>query len=130
MLCSISGSKTERPEVLLVDAGYWHNVQMKAIEDRGSRFKLRLTAICEGKRPGWNRGFYQQMRDKLTSDHGRKLYAQRKITIEPVLGQIKHNRGVDRFVRKGRAAARSEWRLLTAIHNLLKLDSHSIANPA
>jgi len=70
------------------------------------------------------------MRDKLTSDRGRELYAQRNITIEPVFGQIKYNRHIDRFVRKGRAAAQSEWRLVTATHNLLKLHSHWIANTA
>jgi hypothetical protein len=30
------------------------------------------------------------MRKKLLTDHGRKLYAKRKITVEPVYGQIKY----------------------------------------
>jgi hypothetical protein len=70
------------------------------------------------------------MREKLISERGRKLYAQRKITIEPVFGQIKYNRRIDRFMRRARAAARSEWRLAAATHNLLKLHSHWIAKPA
>jgi transposase len=122
---------TEQPEVLLADAGYWHTLQMQAIEDRGIEVLAPPDGnMREGKRPGWNRSLYQQMRDKLTSDRGRELYAQRKITIEPVFGQIKHNRRVDRFMRRGRAAAQSEWRLVTATHNLLKLHSHSLANTA
>ena len=84
----------------------------------------------EGKRPGWEHGLYEQMREKLTSERGRKLYAQRKISVEPVYGQIKYNRHIDRFMRRGRAAAQSEWRLVTATHNLLKLHSHWIANTA
>ena len=84
----------------------------------------------EGKRPGWDNGLYEQMREKLITERGRKLYDQRKITIEPVFGQIKYNRRIDRFMRRGRAAARSEWRLVTATHNLLKLHTHWIANPA
>ena len=87
-------------------------------------------AAREGKRPGWETGLYQQMRDKLATDRGRELYRQRKITIEPVFGQIKYNRHIDQFIRRGRAAARSEWRLVTATHNLLKLHSHWIANTA
>ena len=47
---------------------------------------------------------------------GRQLYAKRKITVEPVYGQIKYNRHIDRFMRRGRAAAQSEWRLVTAFH--------------
>jgi hypothetical protein len=47
--------------------------------------------------------------------------------IEPVFAQIKANRRIDRFKRRGRAAARSEWRLIAATHNLLKLYRHSLA---
>ncbi len=84
----------------------------------------------EGNRPGWENGLYERMRRKLTSERGRKLYAQRKISVEPVYGQIKYNRRIDRLMRRGRAAAQSEWRLVTATHNLLKLHSHWIANTA
>jgi Transposase DDE domain len=47
--------------------------------------------------------------------------------VEPVFGQIKANRGANRFLRRGRAAVRSEWRLLTMTHNLLKLHQHHLA---
>jgi hypothetical protein len=42
-------------------------------------------------------------------------------------GHTKHNRGMDRFHRRGRSAARTEWRLITATHNLTKLHSHTLA---
>ena len=45
--------------------------------------------------------------------------------IEPVFGQTKFNRRIDRFHRRDRHAARTEWRLITATHNLLKLYRHS-----
>jgi Transposase DDE domain len=54
------------------------------------------------------------------------LYSKRK-HIEPVFGQIKGNRRIDRFQRRGRAGVRSEWRLIAASHNLLKLHDHWIA---
>jgi hypothetical protein len=41
--------------------------------------------------------------------------------IEPVFGDTKFNRKIDRFQRRGRAACRSEWRLIMATHNLRKL---------
>jgi hypothetical protein len=67
------------------------------------------------------------MRRVLASDHGTELYRQRQSTVEPVFGQIKANRGADRFLRRGRSAVRSEWRLLTATHNLVKLHRHQLA---
>ena len=60
------------------------------------------------------------MRRVLAGEHGKALYAQRKQTIEPVFGQTKHNRRADRFQRRGLTACRSEWRIITATHNLLK----------
>jgi transposase len=121
----------EIPEVVLADAGYWHTAQMQAIEQQGIGVLAPPDGnMRAGKRPGWEHERYERMREKLTSERGRKLYAQRKVTIEPVFGQIKYNRHIDRFMRRGRAAARSEWRLITATHNLLKLHSHRIATPA
>ncbi len=116
---------SEVPEVVLADAGYWHHPQMQAISERGIEVLVPPDGnMREGKRRGWEDGVYQAMRDKLNTDRGRELYAQRKITIEPVFGQIKYNRQIDRFMRRGRSAALSEWRLVTATHNLLKLHTH------
>jgi len=39
---------------------------------------------------------------------------------------MKFNRGMGRFQRRGRSACRSEWRLIAATHNLLKLHRHEI----
>jgi hypothetical protein len=122
---------TEQPEAVLADAGYWHAAQMQAIQDRGIEVLVPPDGnMREGKRPGWENGLYELMRRKLSTDRGRELYAQRKITVEPIYGQIKHNRRIDRCMRRGRAAAQSEWRLVAATHNMLKLHSHWIANTA
>jgi hypothetical protein len=40
---------------------------------------------------------------------------------------MKFNRRMGRFQRRGRSACRSEWRLIAATHNLLKLHRHQIA---
>jgi hypothetical protein len=122
---------TERPEVVLADASYWPTAQMQPIQDRGIEVLAPPDGnLCQGKRPGWENGLYELMRRKLCTDLGRTIYALRKITIEPGFGQIKHNRRIDRFMRRGRAAAQSEWRLAAATHNLIKLHSHWVANTA
>ena len=122
---------TESPGVVVADAGYWNTGHIQAINQRGVEVLIPPDgAMREGKRPGWEDGPYDAMRDKLSSEEGRKLYAKRKITIEPVYGQIKYNRGITEFMRRGRAAVQSEWRLVAATHNLLKLHSHWIASTA
>ena len=103
----------------------------KSIAERGIEVLVPPDGTMrDGIRPGWEHGFFDVMRQQAATDHGRQLYAKRKITVEPVYGQIKYNRRIDRFMRRGRAAAQSEWRLVTATHNLLKLHSHWIANTA
>jgi Transposase DDE domain len=41
---------------------------------------------------------YAFMRRVLSTDHGKALYRKRHATIEPVFGQMKFNRRLDRFV--------------------------------
>lgn len=121
----------EQPEAVVGDAGYWHTRQIQAIADRGIEVLVPPDgAMREGNRPGWEDGLYEHMRAKLKTAHGRTLYALRKITIEPVFGQIKYNRRVDHFMRRGRAAVQSELRLVAATHNMLKLHNHWIATTA
>ncbi len=87
------------------------------------------SGLRESPRPGWEGGYYAFMRRVLSTELGRSLYSKRKHSIEPVFGQIKGNRRIDRFQRRGRPAVRSEWRLIAASHNLLKLHNHWIAPP-
>jgi transposase len=119
---------TEIPGVLLADAGYWHQRQMERIVDQGIPVLIPPDASKRrGARRGWDGGLYAFMRRVLVTEHGGGLYRQRQPMIEPVFGQTKHNRGLDRFHRRGRAAVRTEWRLITATHNLLKLHRHTLA---
>jgi DDE family transposase len=116
------------PEVVLADAGYWHQRQMQQIAGEGIPVLVPPDAgLRRGERPGWTGGMYSFMRHVLATPHGHDLYRQRQITIEPVFGQIKFNRAIKRFHRRGRTACRSEWRLIAATHNLLKLHNHRLA---
>jgi transposase len=119
---------TTVPQVVLADAGYWPHVQMDAIVAAGMQVLIPPDAgKRKGTRPGWDGGLYAFMRRVLATDHGGGLYAKRQGMIEPVFADTKFNRRCDRFQRRGRSAARSEWRLIAATHNLLKLWRHTTA---
>jgi transposase len=116
----------DRPGVVLADAGYWSNRHLDALRERGivpivapdtTRDKPRKTRLG---------GPYDFMRRVLATDPGGALYSKRQWMVEPVFAQIKTNRRIDRFKRRGLAAAQSEWRLITATHNLLKLHRHAL----
>src|SRR3954469_21657881 len=119
---------TETPDVVLADAGYWKNDAIEAIVAQGIQI---LVAPDADRRKAPGRGprgaLYASPRRVLATDSGKELYLRRQGIVEPVFGQVKSNRGANRFLRCGRSAVRSEWRLLTATHNLLKLHHHQFA---
>ena len=45
---------------------------------------------------------------KLGSGQGKVCYAKRKLTVEPVFGQLKEQQGARRFLRRGLAACEAE----------------------
>src|SRR3954454_12368022 len=118
----------ENLDVVLADAGYWHRVQMQRLMADGLQVLIPPDANKRhGERPGWRGGLYAFMRRVLAGEGGGELYARRQVMVEPVFANAKFNRRCDRFLRRGRSACRSEWRLITATHNLLKLWKHSTA---
>jgi transposase len=122
---------TDQPSVILADAGYWHGEQIDRLMGEGVQVLVPPDADKRrGTRPGWNGGRYAFMRNVLDTPAASELYAQRQRMIERVFADTKFNRRADRFLRRGRAAARSEWRLITATGNLLKLWRHTIAPAA
>jgi Transposase DDE domain len=121
----------DSPGVVIADAGYWHTRQMENVVCRGIQVLIPPdSGLRESARPGWDGGLYAFMRRVLSTDQGKALYRKRHATIEPVFGQMKFNRRLDRFLRRGRSAVRSEWRLFGASHNLLKLHNHRTAAAA
>lgn len=118
---------TDRPEVVLADAGYWSNDHIDALRERGM---IPIVAPDTTRnRPRRTRlgGPYDFMRRVIATERGGALYSKRMPMVEPVFAQIKANRRIDRLKRRGRAAARSEWRLIAATHNLLKLYRSGLA---
>jgi transposase len=119
---------SDPPQVVVADAGYWHHEQMDSLAGGGIQVLIPPDAgKRKGARPGWQGGRYEWMRRVLSTELGQRLYRTRSQTVEPMFGHTKHNRGMSRFHRRGRSAARTEWRLIAATHNLTKLHSHTLA---
>jgi transposase len=118
---------SERPGILLADAGYWSAEQIDRVRHTTT---IPLVAVDADSRAGPRSdrrgGPYEFMRRVLRTPTGAALYRKRQWMTEPVFADIKFNRRAGRFRRRGLGAVRSEWRLLTATHNLLKLHRHHL----
>jgi transposase len=118
----------DRPEVVLADAGYWSAPDIRKLTGQGMTVLVPPDAHARAApNPSRKGGLYDEMRKRLDDEQGRALYRRRQTVIEPVFGQTKFNRRAERFRRRGLAACRAEWRLITATHNLLKLFTASPA---
>ena len=69
------------------------------------------------------------MRARLRTDAGRRAYARRKQTVEPVFGQIKERQGLRRFLLRGLAKVTGEWVLWCLTHNLRRIMQALRATP-
>jgi hypothetical protein len=63
----------------------------------------------------------ERMERLLRTRKGKKAYAKRKETVEPVFGQIKEARRFRQFLLRGLDKVKGEWQLICLTHNLLKL---------
>jgi transposase len=78
----------------------------------------------DGGRPKRPRGptratrLRHEMESRLVRPTGRSLYKQRKTIIEPVFGDIKTNRRITRFLRRGHDRVKTEWHWILTGHNL------------
>ena len=62
-----------------------------------------------------------RMRDKMSTEEGKKVYSLRKITAEPVYGNIKENFGFRGFLLRGLEKVKIEFNLVCIAHNLQKI---------
>jgi transposase len=120
---------SDHPRVALADTQYWNEEHMdEVIANQHVQVLIPPeSGLRDEPRPGWTGGRYDWMRAVLKGEVGQQLYRKRSAMIEPVFGHTKHNRSVTRFLRRGRSAIRTEWRLLMTTHNLAKLHHHHLA---
>jgi transposase len=120
------------PATITADAGYWDTTSLK--DPAMSGIEMLIAPDSKPHIPGKplppNAPRSQEafrMREVLATDEGKARYALRQTTVEPVFGQIKETRGIRRFRLRGLLNVASEWKLICATHNLLKLFRYRIA---
>lgn len=66
------------------------------------------------------------MREKVTSEEGKRIYGRRAASVEPVFGIIKSAMGLRQFLLRGVAKVRIEWDLACLGYNMRRLWSLSV----
>ncbi|MFM7674938.1 MAG: transposase [Synechococcus sp.] len=122
------------PEALIADAGYCSTANLEACEDRRLNDYISTSRQLHGQKPRPSRGRAPRDLDargrrgrKLRSVTGQAIYALRKTVVEPVFGQIKGARGLNRFRLRGLEQVNGEWAVMASTHIILKLFRASVA---
>jgi transposase len=63
----------------------------------------------------------QQMIAKIDTPEAREIYGQRLAIVEPVFGNIRSQKRLDRFTLRGRIKINIQWMLYCMVHNIEKL---------
>lgn len=87
--------------------------------------KTRQVAFLQGKRGGPSET--DKMKVKIDSDTGRHMITRRFATVEPVFGNLRGNKQLNRFTLRGRAKVDGQWKLYCLVHNIEKLAHHGYA---
>ena len=88
--------------------------------------KTRQVCFFRGKADKDQFDPVMRMKEAIDSDEGRVLYGRRFATVEPVFGNLRHNKGLDRFTLRGRKKVDAQWKLFCLVHNIEKLAKHGV----
>jgi transposase len=125
-----TGSK---PNEMSADPGYFSGPNVASLEGQGIRALIPPDRQRHGTPaapapplPGEvlaGMTVEERQRHQLSTAGGRAAYALRKVTVEPVFGQIKGcpaAPGFRGFLRRGLSKCRQEWSFICATHNFRK----------
>ena len=89
--------------------------------------KTRQVAFFQGKLAKTPDSHTDKMKRRIDSPEGRALYGGRFATVEPVFGNLRHNKRLSRFTLRGRTKVNAQWKLYCLVHNIEKLAHHGYA---
>ncbi len=86
--------------------------------------RTRQVMFFRGKAQDAPESYTDQMKRKIDSPEGRILYGRRFATVEPVFGNLRHNKRLDRFTLRTQPKVNTQWNLYCLVHNIEKLAHH------
>lgn len=121
------GTATE----LIADSGYFSETNVTACEGKEITPYIAIDRQ-EHNQSVWDRfkepeplpdgaNSVDKMRHRLQTSVGKKVYAKRKITSEPVFGIIKAAMGFRSFMLRGFEAVQGEWDLVCMAYNIKRM---------
>jgi len=91
-----------------------------------AKTQTRQVSFFQGKADE-SESFTAKMKARIDSPEGQARYGRRFATVEPVFGNIRHNKQLNRFTLRGQKKVDAQWKLYCLAHNIEKLAHHGYA---
>ena len=91
-----------------------------------AKTQTRQVSFFQGRTDGAE-SFTDQMKVRIDSPEGQAKYGRRFATVEPVFGNIRHNKQLNRFTLRAQKKVDAQWKLYCLVHNIEKLAHHGYA---
>lgn len=88
---------------------------------RNSDTVSRQVHVFYGKRPG---SLTDEMKQKIDTPEGRSIYSKRLGIVEPVFGNIRACKRMDKFTLRGKIKVNIQWLLYCLVHNIEKIGNY------
>lgn len=134
MLRKLEKLAVGKPDAIIADAGYFSelNIELCAESDmtpyivpKRDRHHWGMRRWKKPKDPGPRASELTKMLYRLRTPEGRKIYASRKCTVEPVFGILKRAMGFRQFLLRGHEKAKGEYLMACSAWNIKRL--HTLA---
>ena len=89
-----------------------------------AKTQTRQVCFFRGKADTATASYTNIMKRAIDSERGRALYGGRFATVEPVFGNLRHNKQLNRFTLRGQKKVDGQWKLYCLVHNIEKLAHH------
>lgn len=130
-----------KPTAVVTDSGFYSEEAVQTVErDQGPQVYASQGRDHHGLRvkdmekkpepvaPAAQAPMGEQMKYRLSTKKGKRLYRLRKQTVEPVFGIIKHAMGFRQFLLRGIEKVSTEWTLVCLAFNVRRLFTLISAN--
>jgi DDE family transposase len=122
--------------------GHRHVEGLQTLQDRGTRgaggacllrarclryparTAVRQVAFLVGRVANTPEKYLDKMKRKIDRDVGRSAYRRRLGIIEPVFGNLRHTKRLNRFTLRGRRKVHTQWQRYCVVQNIEKLQRY------
>ena len=90
------------------------------------RTQVRQVVFLKARTEPAKSNYTALMKQRIDSAEGKQQYARRLAIVEPVFGNITHNKKLRRFSLRGVVKVNIQWKLYCIVHNLLKIHRYGL----